>query len=266
MPEPVAGAPAASPTAKPVVPAKVEPAEPDTDLEASDDDLDSEEIPKGELHKSKRWQKVHGEWKEFSSFKMSPLELQAALVRLQQHETAAAKAREAEGSTAEDKDLAAKRKSARTELSKINPDIDKIKGLSEKADILFGSLERRAERETKVLMTEAGLATGAKNVESMTDVLAGIIADDIELYDDYVTNPKEAVREAFKRFKSGFEAAAARAAKASTQRDKTKLLGLPKTHKAGGTAEVVAKNRVEGPKDLNAARKSAEARLAALEE
>ena len=237
----------------------------DADLEESDTDEDSDEAPKGELHKSKRWQKVHGEWKEFSSFKMTPLELQAALVRLAQHEKAAAKAKSSEGETAEDKELAAKRKLARKELSKIAPEMDAIEGLNEKAAILFGSLERRAVRETKSLMTEAGLATGEKNVESMTDVLAGIIADDLELYDDYVSDPKGAVREAFKRFKSGFEAAAARAAKASVQRDKTKLLGLPKTHKAGSTVEI-PKNRVEGPKNLNEARKSAEARLATLEE
>lgn len=237
----------------------------DADLEVSDDDEDSDEPPKGELHKSKRWQKVHGEWREFSKFKMTPLELQAALVKLARHEDAAAKAKEAEGSTAEDKELAAKRKLARKELSKIAPEMDAIEGLNEKAAILFGSLERRAVRETKVLMAEAGLATGEKNVESMTDVLAGIIADDIELHDDYLSDPKGAVREAFKRFKSGFEAAAARAAKASTQRDKAKLLTLPKTHKAGGTVEI-PKNRVEGPKNLSEARKSAEARLAALEE
>ena len=151
----------------------------------------------------------------------------------------------AEGETAEDKELAAKRKSVRKELSKIAPEVDSIKGLTAKTDVLFTSIERRAIRETTKLMKEAGLPTGEKNIESMTDVLAGIIAEDIELYDDYVTSPKEAVQEAFKRFKSGFEAAAARAAKAGTQRDKTKLLALPKTHKAGGTADI-PKNRVEG--------------------
>ena len=264
MPEEVKVVPAGSTPAPVVKPVEGDTAT-DTDLEESDTDLDSDEAPKGELHKSKRWQKVHGEWKQFTQFQMTPLELQAALVKLAQHEKAAAKAKSAEGDTAEDKELAAKRKLARTELSKIAPEMDAIEGLNEKAAILFGSMERRAERETKVLMTEAGLATGAKNLESMTDVLAGIIADDIELYDDYMSDPKGAVREAFKRFKSGFEAAAARAAKAGVQRDKTKLLALPKTHKAGGTAEI-PKNRVEGPKNLSEARKSAEARLAALEE
>jgi hypothetical protein len=238
---------------------------PDTDLEESDTDDEGDEAPKGPLHKSDRWKKVHGEWKQFAQFQMTPLEMQAALVRLAQHEKAAAKAESAEGETAEDKELAAKRKAVRKELSKIAPEVDSIKELNEKAAVLFGSLQRRADRETKAQMTEAGLATGAKNVEAMTDVLAGIIADDVELYDDYMSDPKGAVREAFKRFKTGFEAAAARAAKAGVQRDKTKLLGLPKSHKAVGTPEV-AKNRVEGPKDLNAARKSAEARLAALEE
>ena len=178
-------------------------------------------------------------------------------------ETAKAKAESAEG--VEDKELTAKRKAARKELSRINPDIDKIADAHEKTTVLFDSLERRAVRETTKLMKDAGLAVGPKNVESMTDVLAGIIAEDDELYDDYLSDPKGAVGEAFKRFKSGFEQAAVRAAKAGTQRDKTKLLGLPKTHKAGGTAEVIAKNRVEGPKNLNEARKSAEARLAAEE-
>jgi hypothetical protein len=87
----------------------------------------------------------------------------------------------------------------------------------------------------------------------------------MELYDEYLTNPKWAVGEAFKKFKSGFEVAAARAAKASIQRDKTKMLGLPKPVKGGGGAEVAA-NRTAGPKNLNEARKNAEARLAALEE
>ena len=237
----------------------------DTDLEESDTDPDSDEAPKGPLHKSERWQKVHGEWKEFNKFAMTPLELQAALARLAKHEKAAAKAASAEGETEEDKETATRRKAARKELALIYPEIETIKELNEKSAVLFGSLERRAVRETKVLMKEAGLSLGDKNVESMTDVLAGIIGDDEELYDDYMSNPKGAVQEAFKRFKSGFEAAAARAAKAGTQRDKTKLLGLPKTHKASGTPEVAA-NRTAGPKDLNAARKSAEARLAALDE
>jgi len=230
----------------------------------ADDETSEEGEEKLPFHKHPRWKKIHGELTEFKRFQMTPLEIQAALVRLAQHEDKAAKAASAEGETAEDKELAAKRKSIRKELSKIAPEVDSIKELNEKASVLFGSLQRRAERETKVQMSEAGLATGAKNLESMTEVLAGIIADDVELYDDYMSDPKGAVREAFKRFKSGFEAAAARAAKAGTQRDKTKLLLLPKAHKAGGTADI-PKNRVEGPKNLNEARKSAETRLAALE-
>lgn len=238
---------------------------PDEQEDVEEGDLDDETPPKGELHKSKRWQKVHGELKEFKKFGATPLELQAALVRLNQLEKAA-KAASAEGDGVEDKELAARRKAARKELSKIAPEFDSVTQLKEMGDTLYGSIERRAVRETKKLMTEAGMSTGDKNLESMTDVLAGIIGDDEELYDEYLTNPKGAVGEAFKKFKSGFEAAAARAAKAGIQRDKTKLLGLPKSSKGGGTSAEVAKNRTEGPKNLNEARKSAEARLAQLEE
>ena len=263
---------AASSTASPKAPEKVVPKGSAADggesevTEDEDEDPDSEEAPKGELHKSKRWQRVHGELKEFKQFRMSPLELQAALVRLHKLEKASAKVEAAEGASPEDKELAERRKAARKELSKIAPELDSVVETKGKADLFFASIERRAVRETKKLMGEAGMATGDKNLEAMTDVLAGIIGDDDELYDEYLTNPKFAVGEAFKKFKSGFEAAATRAAKAGIQRDKTKLLGLPKSTKGGGTSSEVAKNRTEGPKNLNEARRSAEARLAQLEE
>mgnify|MGYP001586511156 CR=1 FL=1 len=263
MPEVIKDASPAPSPGKPVDTTVVEGTE--TDLEESDTDETGDEAPKGPLHKSDRWKKVHGEWKQFSAFQMSPLELQAALVRLAKHEKAIAKAEEAEGSTAEEKELAVRRKAARKELSAISPEIDKVNEAVEKTNVLYDAINRRAVRQTKVEMTVAGMKIGDKNVEAMTDVLAGIIQEDEELYDDYFSDPKGTVKEAFKRFTADLTAGVARAAKAGVQRDKTKLLALPKTHKAAGTAEV-APNRTAGPKNLNEARKSAQARLATLEE
>ena len=251
----------------------------ETDLEESEEDTedeDSDETPKGPLHKSKRWQKVHGELKDLKKVtgKMSPAELQAAMNRLGQYdrivaeeETKAAAKKKAGDDDEGDEDEATKkrRKASHKELLKIAPEIGSIAHAAERTDIYFGSLERRATREMNTLLKDAGMSTKEKSMEAMSDVLAGIIAEDEVLYDDYLSDPKGAVREAFKRFRADSVDAAARAAKANLQKDKTKLLGLPKTHKSGGAPEITV-NRTEGPRNLKEARIAAERRLAALEE
>lgn len=245
----------------------------ETDLEGSDEDEDedSEEVPKGPLHKSKRWQKVHGDLKEFKTLGLTPAALQTHLARLAKfdqivaEEEAAARAKKSDDDEGEDEDTKKRRKAGRKELSKIAPEIDDIKRTAERTDIFFQSIERRATREMTKLLKDSGMSTKEKSLEAMSDVLSGIIAEDEALYDEYLGSPQSAVQEAFKRFRADSVDAATRAAKANLQKDKAKLLGLPKTHKAGGTSEV-AVNRTEGPKNLKEARQAAERRLAALEE
>lgn len=248
-------------------------ADTETDLEESDIDLedeDSEEVPKGELHKSKRWQTVYAERKAYKELGKTAEEIKADLKRLNHYDQIVAE-EEAKGKAKdtdegdEDENLKKRRKAARKELSKIAPEIDGIAKAAERTDLYFDSLGRRATREMTVLLKEAGMSTKEKSLEAMSDVLSGIIAEDEVLYDDYLSDPKGAVREAFKRFRADSVDAANRAAKANLQKDKTKLLGLPKVHRAGGSAEV-AVNRTEGPKNLKEARIAAERRLAALEE
>ena len=248
--------------------------ETETDLEASDvdgeDESQDEKLP---FHKHPRWKKVHGELKSYKGLNRTSDEIKDDLARLERYdkiveeEEAKAKVKAAAGGDddPEDEVLKKRRRAARKELSKIAPEVDAIVAAAEKTNLYFDSLGRRATREMTVLLKEAGMSTKTASVEAMSDVLSGLIKEDDELYDDYLSDPKGAVREAFKRFRSDSVESATRKAKADVQKDKTKLMGLPKTHKAGSSGEVSVV-RTEGPKNLKEARIAAERRLAALEE
>ena len=242
----------------------------DVDLDEDEgDEGDEDTPPKGDLHKSKRWKRVHGELKAFKEAGVSPLELKAALARLAQYDRLAEEA-EAAAEKAEDdddpkaKELAKQRKRAKQELLEIYPELKHVEAMIERMDTFYSSLEARATSEMSKLMKEAGLPTEAKNLASMAEVLSSLIKEDKELYLEYVGDPRGAVRTAWGQFKGDFEAAAARSAAAALQKKKQGLLTLPKTHKAGSSPEVGGKTD-KGPKNLAEARKRAEARLAALE-
>ena len=253
-------------------PKATEVAETETDLEASDVDPEDESADdKLPFHRHPRWKKVHGDLKAYKGLGRSAEEIQDDLSRLERfdkivaEEEAKAKKKAAAGDEDDDPELTKRRKAARKELSKIAPEVDAIVAAADKTNLYFDSLGRRATREMTVLLKDAGMSTKEKSLEAMADVLGGIIAEDKELYDDYLSDPKGAVREAFKRFRSDSVEAAQRKAKADVQKDKTKLMGLPKVHKSGGSSEVSVV-RAEGPRNLKEARIAAERRLAALEE
>ena len=270
MPE-VTKTAASSPAPKAAV-TTTEAVETETDLEVSEvdpeDDSQDEKLP---FHKHPRWKKVHGDLRAYKGLNRTVEEIQADLSRLDRFDTivaeeeAKAKAKAASDDDPEDEVLKKRRKAARKELSKIAPEVDAIMAAADRTNLYFDSLGRRATREMVGLLKEAGMSTKEKSVEAMSDVLSGIISEDIELYDDYLSDPKGAVREAFKRFRADSVDSATRKAKADVQKDKTKLMGLPKTHKAGSSGEVSVV-RTEGPKNLKEARIAAERRLAALEE
>ena len=249
-------------------------AEIETDLEESDvDGEDESQDDKLPFHRHPRWKKVHGELKEYKGLSRTAKEIKDDLARLERYdriveeEEVKAKAKAAKGGDEDEEDeaLTKRRKAARKELSKIAPEVDEIVAAKDRTNLYFDSLGRRATREMTVLLKEAGMSSKPASLEAMSDVLSGIIKEDAELYDDYLSDPKGAVREAFKRFRADSVDAATRAAKAAVQKDKTKLMGLPKTHKAGSSGEVSVV-RAEGPRNLKEARIAAERRLAALEE
>lgn len=244
----------------------------ESDDSDDDDEGDDETLPEGDLHKSKRWKKVHGALKEYKKMGLSPLELQAALARLQQFETILAEEEKAASSkdddeeeTEEQKTLRKKRKAARKELlTNILPEAAELQEIKQRQELFMTSLERRAARALNKIATENNLPTDKKNIAALEEVLSTIIVNDEDLYYDYVSDPAGAVQSAFEQFSKGFKSAAERSVKADLQQKKLKLLGLPKTHK-GGVPETKG-SADKGPKNLNEARKRAEARLAAIEE
>lgn len=239
----------------------------DVSLDDTEDEGDEETPPKGDLHKSRRWKQVHGELKAYKDAGLSPLELKAALARLAQYDKAVEDAEKAESDdeeTAEAKALKKKRAAAKKELLLIYPELANVEALQGRMDTFYTSLERRATSEMTKLMKEAGLPTEAKNLASMSEVLASIIKEDEDLYLEYVGDPRAAVRAAWDSFKGDFEAAAKRSAAAELQKKKQGLNALPKTFKPGGSPEMSGKPD-KGPKNLKEARERAEKRLAALE-
>jgi hypothetical protein len=236
------------------------------DDDADGEDADGETPPKGDLHKSKRWKRVHGELKAFKEAGLSPAQLKAALKRLENYDKLAEDA-DATAEADDDpkaKDLAKKRKAAQKELLEIYPALKHVEAMAERMDTFYTSLERRATSEMRTLMKEAGMKAEPKNLASMSEILSNVIKEDEDLYYEYIGDPRSAVKQAWNQVKGDFEAAARRSAAANVQKNKQGLAGLPKTHRPGGSPEVGGKTD-KGPKNLNEARKRVEAKLAAME-
>ena len=152
-----------------------------------------------------------------------------------------------EPKTAEQKGYEAKLKEARQQLREIDPDIGKVESLARAIEASNRSLEVRALDETTQVMKAAGLSVTQGDVRGMTNILADIIGNDEVLLAEYMGNPREAVRLAFKRLADiGKSAGVDRSDKAAVQREKEKQTKLPKPQAAGGSGSSKAPERGGG--------------------
>jgi len=172
-------------------------------------------------------------------------QLQARIDRLE--EDRAPKEPKSAEQKASEADLA----KARKQLRVIDPDLDKISALSSHVEAQNRSLEVRALDETATLMKAAGLSGGKKEVTGMTNILADIIGGDELLLAEYLGNPREGVRLAWKKLAGIAKSAGVdRADAAAIQREKEKQAKLPKPHgSSGGAGSEKAEGKVTGLKD-----------------
>lgn len=149
-------------------------------------------------------------------------------------------------------------KEARRQMREIDPDLSKISALEAHVEARNRSLEVRALDETAKVMGAAGLSTGQKDVKGMTNVLAEIIGGDEVLLAEYMDNPREAVRLAWKKLAAiGKSAGTDRSDTAAVQREKEKQAKLPKPHGSSGTTGTEkAEGPVKGLKDAYARSKA----------
>lgn len=221
----------------------------------------TDEVP---FHDHPRWKEVYGQLKEFKELGLSPTDLKTRLQEGQElkaaFEEAARQAADEEGKKGGSEDEVKKvYKQAREELRKIFPEIDTIVEMRQEREVRNQRLERAALAETKKVLDSAGLETADKDVLAMTDILADIIKNDDDLLEAYYTNPRDAVRGAFKAYTAKVEAYVKREAAASKQRDAETRRGLPKAHGGGGGLPG------EGEKPAPEAKSLAEAEKRAIE-
>ena len=147
---------------------------------------------------------------------------------------------------------------ARKQLREIDPDLAEIGALRDHRAAQNRSLEVRALDETAIVMKSAGLSVSKADVTGMTNILADIIGGDEVLTAEYIGNPREAVRLAWKKLGTIAKAAGvSREDTAAIQREKEKQSKLPKPHgSAGGTGSEKAEGKVKGLADAYARSKA----------
>ena len=215
-------------------------------------------------HEDKRWKEFIAEkntLKDFKELGVTPGELKQRLQRLDYLDGLVKQAeeesrRQGEKVEPEDKERAKLIEKARKELRELAPELDEVATLKQRTDIIFTAAERKAMKTTKSIMEEHGLDTSPKSLNEMSEILADIIRGDEDLFYDYLTDTREAVKDAFGRFTKKFRDAAARQEAAEKEGKKEPLSKLPKTHTPGGGAETGGKPTGE-PKDLKEASKMA---------
>lgn len=219
-----------------------------TDKETKDQDTQDKGKPDDEdavetnvpWNKDKRFQEFLAKHKNLKQYEQygSPEEIGGLIQYVQALEARIERLDEkrddGEKKSPEQKDLEAKRAEARKQLREIDPDLDKIGSLEQALGAQYRSLEVRAMDETTKILGEAGLGTTKAEVAGMANILADIIGSDEVLHAEYVGNPREAVRQAFKRLTKLAGTVSERASKAALQKDKEGLKKLPKTHGPGG--------------------------------
>ena len=242
---------------------------------AADETGEKETDAKLPFNEHPRWKQVYGENKEYKELG-TPAELKEKLGKLskvdeyesyiahlnEKIEKLETKKDEDEPKSDKQKQFEQLRKQARAELAKIAPEIDSIAKQQTEWDIYYASLERQAYKETAVVLEKAGLSAGQKDVNETAAVLADIIGADQDLYLEYRTNPREAVREAWGRLTKRYNVE--RGVKADIERDKKNLEKLPKPHVGAGSSELGIPK--EAPKTLKEAERRAKLRLASLKE
>lgn len=227
------------------------------------------------FNKHPRFQELTAENREYKSIG-SPDQIRASLTRLDAIDQMIAKAEVArdtgESKTQEQKDLEQRRKDAFQELVAIAPGIGSIDKLQESLvrqqqaiAAHYQSLEIRATSETTKMLTAAGLDAEPADVQDMSEILAGIIAKDRELYAEYVGDPRSAVRLAFERYTKRVGSMAVRQDKANQLKRAKEVATLPRAHRAGGGSADGGK-APSAPKTMAEAAAAAEKRLAALED
>src|SRR3990167_8275957 len=147
---------------------------------------------------------------------------------------------------------------ARKQLREIDPNLAKIESLAAQSEAHNRSLEVRALDETAIVMKAAGLSVSKKDVTVMTNIIADIIGGDEVLLAEYLGNPREAVRLAWKKLGTIAKAAGvSREDAAAIQREKEKQNKLPKPHgSAGGAGSEKAEGKVKGLADAYARSKT----------
>jgi len=216
-----------------------------------------------------RWKEVYGELQEWKKLGVSPTEATAKLAEGQElkaaFENAARQAVDEAGKRGDDDRANEVYKMAREELRKVFPEIDAIAKLQEAHDARYARLEKAALSETKKVLETAGLGTGDKEILSMSDILADIIKNDDDLYAEYESSPKAAVRGAWEKYVERVRPAVERSIASSKQKDGETRKVLPKTHGSGGGEGGSGKTEPE-PKTLVEAEKRAMARLKGMRE
>jgi len=242
---------------------------------AADDTGEKESDEKLPFNEHPRWKQVYGENKKYKELG-TPDELKEKLSQLskvdeyegyiahlnEKIEKLETKRDEDDPKSDKQKQFEQLRKQARAELAKIAPEIDNIARQQTEWDLYYASLERQAYKETASVLKAAGLESGTKDVSETAAVLADIIGADQDLYLEYRTNPREAVREAWGRLTKRYSVE--RTVKADIEREKKTLGTLPKPHTGtAGTEHGIPK---EPPKTLREAERRANMRLASLKE
>lgn len=227
----------------------------------------SKEVP---FNDHPRWIQVYGELKEFKKLGLSPADLTTRLQEGQELKTAfeeaARQAADEAGKKGGEDEANKVYKQAREELRKVFPEIDAIAKLQEAHDARYARLEKAALSETKKVLETAGLGTADKEILSLSDILADIIKNDDDLYAEYETSPKAAVRGAWEKYVERVRPAVERSIASSKQKDGETRKGLPKTHGSGGGEGGSAGKDAPEPKTLVEAEKRAMARLRGMQE
>jgi hypothetical protein len=186
-----------------------------------------------------RWREVYGELQEFKKLGGSPADISARLqeaeelkATLEREAAAIANEKAQQGGTS--KEVNAVFEAARAELRKLLPEIDAIANIQAAQQAHYGRLEKAALSETKKVLDSAGLPTTADDITAMSDILADVIRNDEDLFAEYETNPREAVRGAWKQYIERVRPAVERQIAASKQKDRESLRTLPRAHGAGG--------------------------------
>lgn len=144
-----------------------------------------------------------------------------------------------EPKTTEQQEHEANLAKARKQLREIDPDLESLGSLKASVEAQNRSLEVRALDETAKVMKDAGLSAGKGEITGMTNILAEIIGSDEVLLAEYMGNPREAVRLAWKKLGAIAKSAGVdRSEVAAAQREKEKQTKLPKPQSASGSTGI----------------------------